>query len=152
RALTSDFFSGQATRENAPPRTVFAVGDVKQSIYGFQGADAAGLPRAQGEFALAVQAADETFRAVSLEVSFRSAPPVLGLVDAVFMAGPACPGVVPPGEALKHLPDRAGAAGLVELWPLQTPDAAQEPPAWDVPETPTAEAGPDARLAAALAR
>lgn len=152
RALTSDFFSGQATRENAPPRTVFAVGDVKQSIYGFQGADAAGLPRAQGEFALAVRAADETFRAVSLEVSFRSAPPVLQLVDAVFMAGPACPGVVPPGEALKHLPDRAGAAGLVELWPLQTPDAAQEPPAWDVPETPTAEAGPDARLAAALAR
>jgi ATP-dependent helicase/nuclease subunit A len=151
RALTAEFFTGQGTRENAPPRTIFAVGDVKQSIYGFQGADAAGLPRAEGEFRAAVEAAGQGFRPVSLEVSFRSAPPILALVDAVFAEGPARAGVVPEGQMLRHLPDRAGAAGLVELWPLQSQGQAEEPPAWEVPETPMAEAGADARLAAALA-
>src|SRR5208337_4716582 len=34
--LTSDFFAGQGARDWVP--TLFAVGDEKQSIYGFQGA------------------------------------------------------------------------------------------------------------------
>ncbi len=151
RALSSEFFAGQGTRANTPPRTVFAVGDVKQSIYGFQGADAGGLPRAEGEFRAAIGAAGQEFRAVPLEVSFRSAPPILALVDAVFAEGAARDGVVPPGQTLRHLPDRAGAAGLVELWPLQSQAKAEDPPAWDVPETPMAETGADARLAATLA-
>ena len=151
RALTGEFFAGQGRRENAPPRTIFAVGDIKQSIYGFQGADAAGLPRAEAEFGAAVRAAGQRFESVPLEVSFRSAPPILALVDAVFEAGPARQGVVPEGQLLRHLPDRAGAAGLVELWPLQSQDKPEEPPPWAVPETPMAEAGADARLAAALA-
>lgn len=151
RALTGEFFAGQSTRENAPPRTIFAVGDVKQSIYGFQGADAAGLPREEGEFHAAVRRAGQRFEAVPLEVSFRSAPPILTLVDAVFEEGPARAGVVAEGQVLRHLPDRAGAAGLVELWPLQSQDKPEDPPPWAVPETPMAEAGADARLAAALA-
>ncbi|UPY36950.1 double-strand break repair helicase AddA [Sediminicoccus sp. KRV36] len=151
RALTGEFFAGQGTRENAPPRTIFAVGDVKQSIYGFQGADAGGLPRAEREFRRAIAAAGQEFRAVPLEVSFRSAPPILALVDAVFAEGPARQGVVAEGQSLRHLPDRAGAAGLVELWPLQSQEKPEDPPAWAVPETPMAEAGADARLAAALA-
>ncbi|MDB5413123.1 MAG: double-strand break repair helicase AddA [Rubritepida sp.] len=151
RALTNEFFSGAGTRENAPPRTVFAVGDVKQSIYGFQGADAGGLPRAEIQFEHAVREAGETFRSVTLDVSFRSAPPILSLVDQVFFAGPACAGVTPPDKPLRHLPDRAGAAGLVELWPLQAQGDREEAPAWEVPDAPTAETGPDARLAAALA-
>ena len=151
RALTGEFFSGQGTRENAPPRTIFAVGDIKQSIYGFQGADAGGLPRAELEFRRAIAAAGQEFRAVPLEVSFRSAPPILALVDAVFEEGPARAGVVADGQRLHHLPDREGAAGLVELWPLQSQDKAEDPPPWAVPEAPMAEAGADARLAAALA-
>ena len=39
RALTAEFFAGGGLRDPlAPPRTVFAVGDEKQSIYSFQGA------------------------------------------------------------------------------------------------------------------
>ena len=150
-ALTGEFFAGQSTRQNAPTRTIFAVGDVKQSIYGFQGADAAGLPRAEAEFRAAVGMAGQRFEAVTLEVSFRSAPPILALVDAVFAEGPARAGVVAEGQVLRHLPDRAGAAGLVELWPLQSQDKAEDPPAWTVPDTPMAEDSADARLAATLA-
>ncbi len=151
RALTGEFFAGQGTRENAPPRTVFAVGDIKQSIYGFQGADAAGLPRAEAEFSAAIAASGQEFRSVPLEVSFRSAPPILALVDAVFAEGPARDGVVAEGQTLRHLPDREGAAGLVEFWPLQSQEKPEDPPIWAVPETPMGETGADARLAAALA-
>jgi ATP-dependent helicase/nuclease subunit A len=149
-ALTREFFAGQGANTN--PRTVFAVGDVKQSIYGFQGADAAGLPRAQERFARLVGEARQRFEQVTVDVSFRSAPPVLALVDAVFAAGPARAGVVAEDAALRHQADRAGAAGLVELWPLQSAGEVEEPPAWDVPAQAVAESGPDARLAQALAR
>src|SRR5690606_32447011 len=37
RALTEEFFAGLGTHE--PGRTVFAVGDIKQAIFGFQGSD-----------------------------------------------------------------------------------------------------------------
>jgi len=151
RALTGDFFAGQGTRQNAPPRTIFAVGDIKQSIYGFQGADAGGLPSSEKEFARDITAAGLQFRSVPLEVSFRSAPPILTLVDAVFEQGAARAGVVGEGQVLRHLPDREGAAGLVELWPLQSQDKPEDPPAWAVPDAPMAESGADARLAAALA-
>lgn len=151
RALSAEFFAGQGTRASEAPRTVFAVGDIKQSIYGFQGADAGGLPRAETGFRAAITAAGQEFRSVPLEVSFRSAPPILALVDAVFAEDPARDGVVAPGQALRHLPDRAGAAGLVELWPLQSQARAEDPPPWDVPQAPMAETGADARLAATIA-
>ena len=157
RALTGEFFAGEGAEfrgrsERTPlPRTVFAVGDEKQSIYGFQGADAEGLRRALGQYSRDVEAAGEAFRAVPLDVSFRSAPPVLELVDAVFAEGSAREGVIEDGEVLRHIPDRAGAAGRVELWPLQAGGAREDPPAWDVPEEARDESGPDARLAEALA-
>jgi ATP-dependent helicase/nuclease subunit A len=152
RALTGEFFAGEGAEHPAHPRTVFAVGDVKQSIFGFQGADAGGLPREAARFERAAQAAGQGFRRVPLEVSFRSAPPVLALVDAVFAEGPAREGVVGEGERLHHRPDREGAAGRVELWPLLGAEAGEDPPPWEAPEEPGAETGPDARLARVLAR
>jgi ATP-dependent helicase/nuclease subunit A len=152
RALTAEFFAGEGQERAASPRTVFAVGDVKQSIFGFQGADAGGLPREAAYFRNAARMAEMAFREVPLTVSFRSAPPVLALVDAVFADGAARAGVVEEGSMLRHLPDRAGASGRVELWPLLKADAADDPPEWAVPERPGAETGPDARLARALAQ
>jgi ATP-dependent helicase/nuclease subunit A len=149
-ALTAEFFAGAGANANA--RTVFAVGDVKQSIYGFQGADAEGLTRERERFARVAKDAHRRFESVTVDVSFRSAPPVLALVDAVFAAGPARDGVVTGDGKLEHRADRAGAAGLVELWPLQTVGEIEEPPPWDVPARAVAESGPDARLAVALAK
>ncbi|MBY0336135.1 MAG: double-strand break repair helicase AddA [Acetobacteraceae bacterium] len=149
-AITDEFFAGEG-RSDAP-RTVFAVGDVKQSIFSFQGADAAGLPRARAHFGQAADDAGQRFREERLGVSFRSAPAVLDLVDQVFAEGPAREGVLPPGEELHHRPNREGAAGRVELWPLLAAEDGEAPPEWAVPEQPVAEAGPEARLATALAR
>jgi ATP-dependent helicase/nuclease subunit A len=157
RSLTAEFFAGAGAERPHPPgapplpRSVFAVGDAKQSIYRFQGADAAGMARERGHYEAAVRAVGQEFRPRQLDVSFRSAPPVLALVDAVFAAGPARDGVVRAEETLRHLPDRAGAAGLVELWPLLGPEDAPAPPAWAPPAQPVTATGPAARLAAALA-
>lgn len=150
RALTSEFFAGLGAREDG--RTIFAVGDEKQSIYRFQGADAEGFARERTHYAAAVPDAGQEFRPVALDVSFRSTTPVLALVDAVFAEGAARDGVVAEGETLRHFADRAGQAGQVELWPLLAAADAAEPPPWAPPDAPVDAEGAPQRLAALLAQ
>lgn len=151
-ALTEEFFAGEG-RQPERRRSVFAVGDVKQSIYGFQGADPEGFATWQTHFRDASEAAGQNFRAVRLNVSFRSTAPVLALVDAVFEGEAAKPGVVAEDEPpLRHIPDRAGQAGSVELWPVIVAGEAERPEPWLVPEAPQAGTGsPDALLAERIA-
>jgi ATP-dependent helicase/nuclease subunit A len=131
-ALTEEFFSGAGARERT--RTVFAVGDRKQSIYSFQGADIEAFDRSHDVLAHRVRASGQIFEDVGLDVSFRSTAPVLALVDAVFSDPLARMGVVAPGETLAHYADRAGHAGVVEIWPLApTTDPPPHRP-WTVPE------------------
>jgi len=132
-ALTAEFFAGAgAPGENN--RTVFAVGDRKQSIYSFQGADADEFDRSRDLLERRVVGAGLSFRKTPLDVSFRSTQPVLSLVDAVFDDPVAAAGVVEPGGTLVHYADRAAHAGTVELWPLAPlPDEA-EPEPWAVAE------------------
>jgi ATP-dependent helicase/nuclease subunit A len=132
-ALTAEFFAGGGARGDSN-RTVFAVGDRKQSIYSFQGADADEFDRSRDLLERRVLGAGRVFRRTPLDVSFRSTQPVLSLVDAVFADPVAGAGVVEPGETLKHHADRADDAGAVELWPLApVPDEAEHAP-WQVAE------------------
>ena len=126
-ALTAEFFAGDAAREGT--RTVFAVGDRKQSIYSFQGADPAGFDTWRGRMRASVTQSGGVFRDTELDVSFRSTSAVLSLVDAVFADPAAATGVVAAGEELRHEVHRAGQAGRVELWPLvpRPPEIALEP-------------------------
>ena len=149
-SLVEEFFAGRGTRE-ADERTLFVVGDEKQSIFGFQGADARGFVDRQGFFGERVRRAEATFEAVSLDTSFRSCAPVLRLVDAVFAEGPATAGVVRDGERLAHYPDREGHAGLVEVWPPLARAPAPDPEPWRVPEQPVAAQDAEAQLAETLA-
>ncbi len=132
--LSDEFFAGQGAQQSgAAPRTVFAVGDRKQSIYGFQGADPQGFQTWREIWKRRAEAAHHTWRDVPLDVSFRSTEPVLALVDAVFAAAPACDGLADPGT-LRHLADRAGHAGTVELWPLAPDPPRPEATPWTVPD------------------
>ncbi len=130
--LTEEFFAGLGTREG-DRRTFFAVGDPKQSIYSFQGADPAEFTRSRAQMSGRVAGSGQVWRDVTLDVSFRSTAPVLGLVDAVFADAAASDGVAD-GAELRHYPDRAGAAGRVELWPLAPAPATEAPGNWLVPE------------------
>jgi ATP-dependent helicase/nuclease subunit A len=155
--LTEEFFAGlgaagggEAGGDEGGGRTFFAVGDPKQSIYSFQGADPAEFVRSQGEMARRVGASGQVWRSVRLEVSFRSTAPVLALVDAVFGDPVAAEGVAEAG-ALRHFADRAGAAGRVELWPLAPAPEKQSPPPWTVPAENQASVSAPERLADGVA-
>jgi len=147
--LTEEFFAGAGARDTT--RTVFAVGDRKQSIYSFQGADTAEFDRSRDTLEKRVLRAGQVFRDVTLDVSFRSTAPVLALVDAVFAGPLAAPGVVAPGETLTHYPDRAGHAGLVEVWPLAPPPPAADAEPWTVPDRNQSQESARGVLANALA-
>jgi ATP-dependent helicase/nuclease subunit A len=149
RALSGEFFAGQGARDAG--RSIFAVGDQKQSIYAFQGADSKGFGRERKDYEKIVTTAAQEFRPVSLDVSFRSTEPVLALVDAVFADAPASDGVTLPGK-LKHKADRAGHAGSVELWPMLQTAIADAPPEWAPPVQAVGAEGAAPALAAALAQ
>jgi ATP-dependent helicase/nuclease subunit A len=131
-AIGDEFFSGLGAQERQ--RSIFAVGDAKQSIFSFQGADLQSFEHYRQKFRRKVQAAGEAWADGKLSVSFRSSAPVLALTDAVFAQGPARRGVCLGEEVLRHGVSRAGQAGSVTLWPLTKERPASEVPAWSVPD------------------
>jgi ATP-dependent helicase/nuclease subunit A len=131
-ALTAEFFAG-AGRARAPgalDRTVFVVGDEKQSIYSFQGAEPGVFGAKRTGFRERAVAADKPFEdKVTLATSFRSAPAILTVVDRVCAVAPE--GLASPEEDIAHYAARADRPGRVDLWPLlPKPETAEEPP-WD---------------------
>ena len=115
RRLTEEFFVGEGAVGRS--RTIFAVGDTKQSIFGFQRADPRKLKEMREWFDERSRIADRVFVPVDLNVSFRSTPAVLDAVDRVFGEIEAAKGVAEPGDVI-HLPSRKNEPGRVELWPL----------------------------------
>ena len=69
--LTDEFYSGEGARETED-RTLFVVGDKKQSIYSFQGADPREFDRKQDIFEAKIIQANQIFQRRSLDYSFRS--------------------------------------------------------------------------------
>ncbi|HEX5321862.1 MAG TPA: double-strand break repair helicase AddA, partial [Stellaceae bacterium] len=139
-ALAEEFFAGEGATER--PRTVFAVGDAKQSIYSFQRADPRAFVDMRRHFRARATEARRGWREVPLDISFRAAPPLLQAIDAVFAGAEAADGVALDGRAIRHVAERAGHAGLVELWP---------PVAAEAEEGDRRALEPRARLARAIA-
>lgn len=148
--LQEEFFSGLAARDKQ--RTVFAVGDPKQSIYGFQGADPSGFLDQSRILRDRAQAAERAFEAPQLAMSFRSTPQILAVVDATFQTAP--PDAGPSGEfhKVRHVARRAEEVGRVEFWPLvkRPPTSAAEP--WLAPVDYEGGASAPAELARVLAQ
>ncbi len=82
RRLTAEFFAGAGAR--AVKRTIFAVGDEKQSIFSFQGAAPREFDAMRAHFATLCRRVDQDLHYVPFRHSFRSGPNVLGAVDTVF--------------------------------------------------------------------
>ena len=144
--IAAEFFAGEGARDAA--RTVFAVGDAKQSIYSFQRADPAKFIAMRAHFE---RAAGESWRRVPLHVSFRSVAAVLAAVDCVFAEEPANDGVALDGQIIRHIAQRQGDAGLVELWPPIEPEKLTPPAPWEPPLQQRSASEPRARLAQAIA-
>ena len=149
RALAGEFYAGEDAREKA--RTVFAVGDPKQSIYSFQRADPKQFEDTRTHFEQRVRAVEQRWDTVDLDISFRSVPAVLAAVDAVFSQPAAQDGVAAEGQAIRHIPFRANQAGVVELWPAVAPDDDEAALPWEAATEPRRQAAPAARLAQVIA-
>ncbi|MGO8919984.1 MAG: double-strand break repair helicase AddA [Stellaceae bacterium] len=149
QALADEFFTGEGAR--AERRTIFAVGDAKQSIYSFQRADPREFLRLRDYFAARVKASRQDWQSVDLDISFRSTDAVLAAVDAIFARAEASEGVALDGAPIHHLPFRQGHAGLVELWPPVEPDVAPAATPWELPLEQRRQRAPQTLLAQAIA-
>ena len=128
RDLAREFATGESARPDLQ-RTIFVVGDPKQSIYSFQGADPNGFEQMRGYFERALTDASEPFQTQSLRHSFRSSPAILSAVDATFVAA----GHQGLGVASEHLAFHSTLPGRVDLWPVVPKSDDPDPLPFDSP-------------------
>ena len=113
--LANEFFTGESAR--LVDRTMFAVGDEKQSIYSFQGASPEKFSNMRDDFIELSEAANKKFEKVSLSLSFRSTADVLGAVDLVFANKEIQKHLVKNLEDYDpHTAVRLNQPGSVEVW------------------------------------
>lgn len=157
-ALAEAFFDEQPPEDAAgqgpgaaagpPPRSLFVVGDEKQSIYSFQGADVALFGAKREEIDARLREGGRELVRTPLEWSFRSAPAILKAVDMTF--GLAREGMTSTDDDILHAAVKP-LIGRVDLWPLvPKPGDAPETP-WDEPLDAPAPGNPRLLLARALA-
>ncbi len=113
KQLTQEFATGEGAQPERQ-RTVFVVGDKKQSIYSFQGADPAAFDQMKIHFEQAHRAVGKPFEATSLDHSFRSAQTILSVVDETFV-GELADGM---DDRLSHIAFKTEMPGRVDLWPI----------------------------------
>ncbi|PCI86167.1 MAG: double-strand break repair helicase AddA [Hyphomicrobiales bacterium] len=154
--LVREVTAGEGARDVA--RSLFVVGDEKQSIYKFQGANRAEFKRKQVGFKAAFEAAKMPWDDIGLDLSFRSAPAILQAVDRVFNFEAAASGVYDDAvEQIKqdnvearHFANRT-VGGIVELWPIEQGAEVDIPNAWRAPVDEPSPISPSRMLADKIA-
>ena len=126
--LADEFYSGSGARETGG-RTLFVVGDKKQSIYSFQGADPREFDHKQTIFEQKITGAGESFQRRSLEYSFRSSIAILRLVDTAF--GPELQSEFPKDS--QHRAFKSDMPGRVDLWPVVEKTNDEDDRVWSDP-------------------
>ncbi len=106
--LAEEFAAGLGQKDHLS-RTVFAVGDEKQSIYGFQKAEPERFQIMRNHF----RTQFPHFNEQQLEYSFRSSQVILNLVDKVLET--VSTGMM--GSKFPHRAFKSGLPGRIELWP-----------------------------------
>lgn len=150
RILAEEFFI-DAGRHADKPRTIFAVGDAKQSIYSFQRADPEKFAEMRSYFRERAKEIAADWREVPMNISFRSTDAVLGTVDRVFAGPVAKQGVGDDGADVLHSPFRVGQAGRIELWPAVEPQERAPEDPWTPPTRIVRLEDPEIRLARVIA-
>jgi ATP-dependent helicase/nuclease subunit A len=128
RLLTQEFSTGIGA-DPGRERTVFVVGDKKQSIYSFQGADPEGFHRMRDYFDGELRKVNRPLQTSELLYSFRSSDAILRLVDQTF-TGKMADGL---GDRIKHLAFNNDMPGRVDVWPAIEPSDKPEEREWDDP-------------------
>jgi ATP-dependent helicase/nuclease subunit A len=148
KALADEFYSGESPN-NKFDRTLFVVGDRKQSIFSFQGADVSAFALARKSFSEKIAGSGAKLDLIDLSISYRSTPEVLQAIDQVFppstphLLGFSSDNFVERG----HTTIRNSEPGVVEVWPLYEPLEKEEEEPWIAPIDREPAASPRRRLA-----
>jgi ATP-dependent helicase/nuclease subunit A len=131
QSLVSEFFAGAGAHDRQ--RTIFAVGDEKQSIFSFQGAAPREFVAMRRHFEQAHRKAELRFVSTEFKHSLRSGHNVLTAVDAVFARAETFTGLTADAVPPLHeaLPDKA--PGVVEIWDLFKSDKHEKTEGWKAP-------------------
>jgi len=149
KALTDDFFAGETARGTG--RTIFAVGDEKQSIYSFQGARPERFAEEGREVARRTRTAEAAFSPIRLLLSFRSTRDVLSAVDRVFLDPGNARGLSPGGGEIVHASNRGREPGAVDIWEVIAAPPGLDEEDWTAPFDAVAEEAPINVLARRIA-
>ena len=112
RQLTQEFTAGDGAKKDAD-RTIFVVGDRKQSIYSFQGAAPEAFDEMRQHFDAALSNVDRSLMNRSLDYSFRSSLAILKVVDQTFSGSHS----FDTKTSTEHLAFKENMPGRVDLWP-----------------------------------
>ncbi|MEO0524894.1 MAG: double-strand break repair helicase AddA [Pseudomonadota bacterium] len=126
--LAEEFGSGVGSKPGMT-RTLFVVGDKKQSIYSFQGADPGEFDRMQRDLSNRFRSAGQDVKELTLDYSFRSSPAILSLVDAVFDGNGNARFDIP----THHIAFNANMPGRVDWWPVLPKQEEDDDGDWDDP-------------------
>ena len=149
-AVVGDFYSGDTA--STINRTVFVVGDEKQSIYSFQGARPAEFASQRHNLKTRTTQSDRHYHQGTLNLSFRSTQDVLKAVDKVFESDENSAGLVQEGSPPPHDAIRASDPGEVQIWPLFEKLDADEPENWLDPVDSVESGDPALKLAARISK
>ncbi len=152
-SLAAEFFAGAGQRAESLTRTVFAVGDEKQSIFGFQGAAPAEFGRQRADYGRTLRERGHPFEDVRLDLSFRSTRDVISAVDRVFAQPAAFEGLGsdPVETGTSHTTARGDDSGAVDLWELLEGEPETDQPVWERPVDALSPGAPANRLAGMIA-
>ena len=151
RHLVAEFFAGKGASEKK--RTIFAVGDEKQSIFSFQGAAPAEFESMRREFEKLSGSSDQPFRHVRFDTSLRSGANVLSAVDIVFKPTDVAASLTNDVAGIpEHIALASATPGDVEIWDTEKPldDGGEQDP-WNAPFDQLTGSKPAVRLAGRIA-
>ncbi|WP_315803959.1 double-strand break repair helicase AddA [Bradyrhizobium sp. SZCCHNS3002] len=144
--IIEEFTAGAGARDGLT-RTIFAVGDEKQSIFSFQGADPHEFDARRRQLQKRFTDAGLLFDPVSFTYSFRSGPTVLHAVDHVFREREVYSSIHSPdiGHPIHNALTDAGPS-MVELWSLCERDDRKEIEGWRAPFDGVSVTSPEVKL------
>jgi ATP-dependent helicase/nuclease subunit A len=117
KLITDEFFVNYDS-----VKTIFIVGDEKQSIYSFQGADVRLFKKMHRYFKERSETNGQKFYDVILNKSYRTTGNILSFIDMVFRDS---------FDGTKHLTNRDEFSGVVEIVELFEDDEKIEPIPWE---------------------
>jgi len=144
--IIDEFAAGEGARDGAL-RTVFAVGDEKQSIFSFQGAAPHEFAERRQRFSSRFKSAGLDFESISFTYSFRSGASVLRAVESAFQSPDVYTSITTDGDGMPthEALDDAGP-GLIELWPLAEADKRDDVEGWRAPFDGVSATSPEVKL------